>query len=406
MRTLIGCVGKVLSVATMCCLAFVANAESATPKIKVLSERELDDLVVGSGIYCTRNFNTQAGIEKIHQWLQEGKKFSMISLQDLPNNWYGFTTFGVGGGGAWPEVAKRYEGQDLKVDDNPKPEEVLEKYLGKTFKATFSAEVGQVLGSLSIAARLHIPLIDGDGASRCLPEVQMGSLYITSGITRAPFAGVTRYGDVVIVPKVRDDYRTEDMTRALAVGSSGGISIAANALPGEVLKKNIAGGTHSQSIKVGRAAREAVEAGQDPVVAVAKAGGGIVLFRGKVTRSDTKGDRGFGWTEAYLSGDGSYSGSEYKIYNKNENMIAWRDGKLDAAAPDLIVALDPKTGWAMRSSREIGGFPVGDELAIVGFPAVPLYRTARGIASMDPHHFGFTDDFVPLEKLHGVPAKQ
>lgn len=405
MRSLIGCVGRVLSITAMCFFAFAATAEAGTPKIRTLTEQELDDLVVGSGIYCTRNFNTQAGIDQIHKRLQEGKKFTMIDLRDLPNNWIGFTTFGVGGGGAWPEVSKRYEGQDLKPDANPKPEDVLGQYLGKKFQATFTVEVGQIVTTLDASARLGIPVIDGDPASRCVPEVQMNSLFMTSGITKAPFAGVTRFGDVIIVPKVRDEYRSEDIMRGLAVASGGGVSMAANALSGEVLKKNLVGGAHSQSMRAGRAAREAVAAGQDPVEAVARAGGGYILFRGKVTRSDTKGDHGFGWTEAYLSGIGPFSGSEYKIYNKNENMIAWRDGKLDASAPDLIVPLDPKTGWAMRSSREIGAFPVGDELAIVGFPAVPFWRTAKAVASMDPHHFGFTDDFVPLEKLHGAPVK-
>ena len=85
--------------------------------------------------------------------------------------------------------------------------------------------------------------------------------------------------------------------------------------------------------------------------------------------SQTKGDGGFGWTEAILTGTGRFAGSRYRIFNKNENMVAWREGKLDAAAPDIIAALDPKTGWAMRGSTStIGGYVVGQELAIVGIP--------------------------------------
>lgn len=380
-------------------------AAAQAPKVRTLTEQELVDLVVGSGIYCTRNFNTQQSIDQLKKAVADGKSFKMIALNDMPDDWYAFTTFGIGGGGAWPDVIKRYEGQAFDPAKAPMPEQVLSEYLGKTFNATFSAEVGQIVTSLSIAERLGVPLIDGDPSARCLPEVQMSSFYVAEGITRAPFAGVTRFGDVVVVPKVHDDFRTEDMTRSLAVASGGNFRIAANALPGAVLKRTMPAGVHSQSIKVGRAAREAVAAGKDPVEAVARAGGGYVLFRGKVTRSDTKGERGFGWTEAYLAGTGKYAGSEYKIYNKNENMVAWRDGKLDAAAPDLIAAIDPKTGWAMRTSGVIGAFPVGDELAVVAFPAVPLWRSPKGVAAMDPRHFGFDEDFVPLEKLHGAPLK-
>ncbi|MFZ0737578.1 MAG: hypothetical protein WAM96_10855, partial [Candidatus Acidiferrales bacterium] len=92
---------------------------------------------------------------------------------------------------------------------------------------------------------------------------------------------------------------------------------------------------------------------------------------------------------------------EYHIYNKNENMVAWKDNKLDAAAPDIINALDPKTGWAMRGSQVIGGFVIGQQLTIVGFPNDALLRTPQVIEGMGPRHFGFPDDYVPIEQLHG-----
>jgi DUF917 family protein len=119
-----------------------------------------------------------------------------------------------------------------------------------------------------------------------------------------------------------------------------------------------------------------------------------------VRRSDSKADRGFGWTDAYLDGVGEYAGSRYRIYNKNENLAAWRDGSLDAAAPDLIVALDPRTGWTMRGGSIIGSFVVGDELAIVGFPNHALWRTPKAISMVGPRYFGLEEDYVPIEVLH------
>lgn len=164
---------------------------------------------------------------------------------------------------------------------------------------------------------------------------------------------------------------------------------------------DVSSGHFTLSEAVGRAAREAVESHKDPVAAVAAAGHGYVLFRGRVMKSETRGERGFGWTIAELAGIGPYAGSTYRIFNKNENMIAWRDGKLDAAAPDIIAALEPKTGWAMRGSPTmIGGFVVGQELAIVGLPAAPMNRTPKAIEMLGPRHFGFDQDYVPLEVLH------
>ena len=375
------------------------------PPTHTLSEQELTDMLVGAAIFCSRGVNTQRMIDRITNALHDGQSFRMIALEDLPDDWVAFTSFGIGGGGAWQDVIDRYREQGFERDPNaPTPEQVLSQYLGKEFNATFQAEAGgATAGALLTASRLGLPIIDGGPSGRCLPEVQMSTFNLNSGITRAPFAGVTRYGDVFIFPTVHDDFRTEDITRSLAIASGGGVSIAANALPGSILKQNLIPGFLSKSIRLGRAAREATEAGNDPVqAAVVQAGGGYLLFKGRVTRSESKGERGFGWTDAYLEGTGEYAGSEYHIYNKNENMVAWRDGKLDVAAPDIIAALDPKTGWAMRGGgRVIGSFEVGRELTVVGFPSAALWRTPQAIEALGPRHFGFDIDFVPIEELHG-----
>ena len=45
-----------------------------------------------------------------------------------------------------------------------------------------------------------------------------------------------------------------------------------------------------------------------------------------------------------MKGLNEYSGHTYKLYVKNENIVAWLDGVVDAMMPDLICNLDPKTG--------------------------------------------------------------
>src|SRR5581483_8891759 len=149
----------------------------------------------------------------------------------------------------------------------------------------FEAEAGgATAGALMTAERMGIPIVDACPSGRCLPEVQMSPFFL-NGIARAPLAGVTRYGDVVLIPKVHDDYRVEDLTRGIAVASGGGVSVAANAVSGKQLKENLIPGFLSQCIRLGRAAREAVEAGRDPVAAVIAAGDGYLLFKGIVRKS-------------------------------------------------------------------------------------------------------------------------
>lgn len=393
--------------ATGACTSPPESAQPAPPadSIRTLTAQQLTDLIVGAGIYCTRGVNTAGQIERVLDAHRRGQVFQLIALDDLPDEWTGFTSFTVGGGGAWPHVPARLEQQGFTPDpDAPTAATVLARHLGVRFDATFQAEAGgATAAALLTAAREGVPLIDACPSGRCLPEVQMSPFFM-QGITRAPLAATTPYGDVLLVESVLDDYRVEDITRGLAVASGGRVIVAANALPGAVLKQHLIGGFLSQSERVGRAAREAVERAADPVEAVAAAGGGVVLFRGIVRVSDSKAEQGFGWTNAVLEGIGPYDASEYRIFNKNENMVAWRDGRLDAAAPDLITALDPSTGWAMRGGEILGSFVVGQELAIVGFPAPGLWGTPKAIEMLGPAHFGFPDPYVPLEQLHRLPV--
>lgn len=372
------------------------------PALRTLSEQELTDMMVGAAILCTRGVNTQSMIQRVRDALREGHTFRMVSLEELPDDWLVFSSFVVGGGGAWPHVTERLKRQGITPDPHaPSAGDVLSGHLGSRFNAIFEAEAGNAtVHALLIAARMGIPIVDGCPSGRCLPEVQMNPFFM-NGITRAPLAAVTPYGDTILMPAVRDDFRVEDLTRALAVASGGRVTVAANAVRGDVLKRNVIPGFLSTCMRLGRAAREAVAEGRDPIVAVAAAGKGFVLFRGTVRRSDSRAEDGFGWTNAYLDGVGDFAGSTYRIYNKNENLIAWRDGKLDAAAPDLVAALDPRTGWAMRGGTVIGSFVVGEDLAIVGFPSHPLWRTSRAIGMLAPRYFGFDEAYVPIEVLHG-----
>lgn len=377
---------------------------SAEPLTRVLSEQELVDMVTGSAILCTRGVDPTASIRRLRSALAQGKRFKVVALEDVPDDWMVFTAFGVGGAGAWDHVLKRMAQQERQAATPQLSAALaaaaLAEHLGKTFHATFEAEAGTATANaLLTAEQMDIPIIDGCPSGRCLPEVQMSPFFL-NGIQRAPLAVVTRYGDRILIPHTGDDYRAEDLTRALAVASGGSVTVAANAVTGKVLKANLIPGFLSRATRLGRAAREAVANGRDPVAAVLAEGEGFLLFRGVVRSSETKGDQGFGWTDARLEGTGAYAGSQYRIYNKNENMIAWRDGRLDAAAPDLISALDPATGHAMRGGRVIGSFVVGEELAIVGFAAHQIWRVPKAIEMLGPKHFGFDEAYQPIEALH------
>ena len=145
--------------------------------------------------------------------------------------------------------------------------------------------------------------------------------------------------------------------------------------------------------------REAVETNSDPIDALLNASSGYKLFQGLVTKSDEKGDRGFNWIDVEISGTDDFSGKTYKVFVKNENIIGWLDGEIDAMSPDYIYNLDPTTGRSIMSNAGIGSYPIGKEVVLIGLPAADQWRSDMGIELMGPKHFGFDFDFIPIEKL-------
>jgi len=169
-------------------------------------------------------------------------------------------------------------------------------------------------------------------------------------------------------------------------------------MSGRDVKRSLVPGALTQAILLGRTAREAAGQHKDPINAILKIMHGYRMFHGIVAEDDTKGDRGFTWSVVTLEGTEEDQGHSYKVWNKNENIVAWYDGKVDATAPDTLMDLDPKTGDA-HNGPTLGAFQVGAEVVMVGWAADSRWRQPKGIEFFGPRHFGFDFDYVPIEEL-------
>jgi DUF917 family protein len=381
-------------------LSIPTSACAQQAKVRTLSEQELVDMMMGSSIQASRGNNTASMVDRLKKLLAGGKTLTMISVDDLPDDWTTVSVAGVGGGGAWEYVTERVKQQNLPTVSNSSllAVETLSKYLGKKFNATIRIEAASAtLTALVLAADLGVPVVDACLSGRARPEVQQ-QIPTSVGILTAPAALATRFGDTMIIERVVDDYRAEDLSRAVAVGSGGGVSMAMNAMSGRDVKRAVIPGALSQAILFGRTVREAVAQGKDPIAALVKASNGYKLFQGTVTKCVTKGDRGFTWSDVTLNGIGPYAGHTYRVYVKNENIVTWLDDVPDAMSPDFISDLDPKTGDA-HFAGPLGAYKEGAEVVMVGFPSSPLWRTPNALKLFGPRHFGFDFDYVPLEQL-------
>ena len=357
-------------------------------------------MMLGSSIQAGRSSDTPYTTKALKEALAQGKKFTMVSVDDLPDGWMTITPADVGGGGAWGYVKERIDQQRLPTVPNSTvlAIQALSKYLGKPFNAVIRVEAdGATLDALLAAADLNLPVVDACLSGRARPEIEQQIPWI-NGIPSTPASLVTLWGDTIIIDKAVDDYRSEDLSRAVAVASEGDVMMAMNPMSGRDVKRAVIKGALTSAILYGRTAREAVARGTDPVAALVKVTNGFKLFDGVVTKAEMKDDRGFTWWNVELNGRKEYSGHTYKIFVKNENIVTWLDGVPDAMSPDTIQNLDPKTGDAYNTGT-LGGYEIGAEVAFIGYETSPMWRTPKGVEVLGPRHFGFDFDYVPIEQL-------
>jgi DUF917 family protein len=398
--------------ASCCSFAFLIAAAVGSaqgphaPPIRTLTEQEMVDMMVGSSIQATRSSNSEVLIKRVHAAVAQGQRFKMIAVDDMPNDWTVVIPSAIGGGGAWEYVRERAERQKLALVEEPmlRAIEALSRHIGRPFQAVVRTEAaGSTLTAFLTASALGVPVVDACVTGRAVPEMQQSVPFI-NGLSASPAAMVTRWGDTILLDRTVDDYRLEDLGRAVAVASGGGVQMANSPLTAAQLKRGVIRGSVSEAILYGRTVREAREKGRDPIAALLTTAQGFELFRGIVTKADMKGDRGFTWWDVELTGTGRYRGHSYKVFVKNENIVTWLDGNPDAMSPDLISNLDPRTGDAI-TSQGLGGYQLNTEVVMVGLKASPLWRTPKGVEVLGPRHFGFDFDYIPIEQLQNTRPK-
>lgn len=392
------------SILSLACAALLhSSMASAQPAstVRTLSEQDMVDMMVGSGIQASRATNSENMIRQVREAMAKGRKFTMVDTQGVGDDWVVAMPGAIGGGGPWEFVlddVKKAGLQDIP-DTNVAAMEALGKHSGRPIDAIIRVEAAEAtLRAFMVASALGIPVVDSCLSGRARPEAQQ-SIPDAQNIHRVgKSVAVTRWGDTLVFENVAAPIRREHLMRALAVASGGGITVASARYTGPEIRTATIAGSVSQAILWGRTVREANEQGKDPIEALTKVSNGYRLFQGTVSKAEMKGEKGFTYWDVEMKGNGKYAGHTYKIFVKNENIVTWLDGKPDAMSPDFISNLDPKTGAAISGGEGLGAYQVGKDVAIVGIPSSPLWRSVRGIELMGPRHYAFDFDYVPIEE--------
>ena len=361
--------------------------------MRTLSWQEVDDILLGAtALGCGGGGDFEEGQELMRRARDKGRAVRLAAPDEIPDDAVICCPYGVGGLTEGPEAV--YAGIERTAEyPGVLAVRALGEHLGVQFGAIITGELGgwSVADAFYPAAMLDLPVVDADPVGRAVPELQH-SLFFVHGLPIAPQAVTNEIGDTVIVTRVAGDARSEALVRALAVASRNIVWVADHALPWGEVRPAVIPGAVSLALRVGEALRVAQAEGGDAAAAVAAASGGRVVFRGRVDSFTWEERDGFTWGELELAGAGPDEGSAYRVWSKNENLMAWRDGAPDVTTPDLICCFSAETGGPITNPH----YSPGALVDVVGVQAAAAWRSERGLAVLGPRHFGFDVDYLPL----------
>jgi DUF917 family protein len=368
------------------------------------TRQECEDFVRGLCFMGTGGGGSrEVGLKALLDQLEAGRKIEWLNADSLPDNAWTAVVAGMGGrpadGGHEEELAKlgcteeKHDYLGMLVT----AVRVLQDSVGVKVQAIVPVEIGadNVPVPMVAAMELGLPVVDGDYAGgRAIPEVPQTIPEIRA-VPVCPMSFVTRWGDVLILRDTVSTAMADRIGRMVNLASYGDIGCSCYLMQIREVKEVLASGTLSEALRVGRAIRQACEAGADPVAQAVKAIDGWLLFEGEIIEMEIADEESyaFGLGSYRLRGSGNSKGHDFKIWYKNEYHMSWMDGRPFVTSPDSMIVVDMETAEPALSFD----FSVGDKVAVIGRRGHQVHRSPEGVKVLGPRHFGFDVDYVPIE---------
>lgn len=357
--------------------------------MKILGHQDLVDLVNGSAIFSAGGGgDPEVGHKIVDKLESEGYSVRMVDSTEVPDdaNVVNFACVG-----ATTSI-------DYDSEAAVKTLKILEASEDFSSFAIIPVELGgfNTLAAVDVAARCNIPVVDGDGAGRSVPEVHL-KVYTLDDIALAPMTVADSYAkNTIIVKEAADAKACERIARILATEWNNSAYTARRILTGTQTKTSPVQHSLSKSIKIGAILRST----PNPIGRVLKETNGYRLFKGVVGLIEQRTETGFTFVNAKLQGISEYAGSRFEFKAKNEILIAHRNNELIGIAPDIITPVNPETGMCLTAEK----IKHGDKLTVLGFPAPSKWRTVKGLELWKEvlQRSGIHADYIPLENLQNT----
>ncbi|MEP0201612.1 MAG: DUF917 domain-containing protein [Halioglobus sp.] len=359
-----------------------------------LGRESLEDLSAGAVFLATGGGGDPYVAQLIaEQALARYGEVELLDPTDLADDAY---VVAIGGVGA-PTVSL-----ELLPSINEARDALLafEQTVGRKVDAVVSFEIGggNSLIPIVAAAAAGLPIIDGDGMGRALPEAQMMTYPIT-GVLPTPAVAID-YKGCITEFDTTDIMSFEREIRQCAISSGGMITSVEHPMTGLQLKQSVIPGTVSFSIALGRVLR--LHRGNShrifqPLAELFSAsiyGDLFHLYTGKVVDSTTKIIGGYDIGQATIA---PFTGdSEPLVINiKNEYLVASRGEQVLASVPDLITIVDYETSTPINAER----LRFGQRISVFGVGCPQFYRSQQALEFVAPKCFGFPMEYQPVEDL-------
>lgn len=269
------------------------------------------------------------------------------------------------------------------VDEAVRVVEAYGELVGRMPDALVSFEIGGSNSLIPIvaAAALGIPIVDGDGMGRALPEATMMT-YAIAGIAPTPAVGLDYAGNTERFD-VEDVQAYEPVIRRFAM-ERGGMAVSAEfGMSGAELKACIVPRTVTLSAQLGRYLRgaegNAVEREADLAALFDDTiyGKLELITSGLVSDYTSKVVGGYDVGEATL--ESAVPGApELTVSVKNEYLAVKQGGAMLACLPDLITIVDFETARPINAER----LRFGQRVSVFRIGSPAHYTTPEGLASL------------------------
>lgn len=355
--------------------------------LRKLSFQDMMDLIEGATILgCGGGGDPATAEGLVEEAFQKGREFSLMDPNQMrEDDWVCILSYF--GGGIEPKEKSLVEGLP-QVWKSPIEIAVKElaSYLGIEFQAYLPSEIGagNTIIPMLVASIEGKPILDGDAAGgRAKPEMVISTTYLL-GIPVTPLAIATLFGDSMLLKESINEERIERICRYLARASGGRIAVARCPTQG----RNILPAVHRHSVSLALRAGHTIRMEKDnPVEALCEVLRGSIRFRGVVESFSREEKDGFMWGEIILKGKVNFDGEYYKVWFKNENLIGWRNGRIDITCPEAIAIVDSHKATGLYNWGN--HFYEGREVSVIGIPAAGIWKTEKGLEIFGPRHFGF-----------------